>query len=91
MASGKLEFVLLRDVDDAVQQAVIGVCTPRRFARREVVFDDGDPGDCLHLVVSGRFAVRVTTPRGDGVTLRVIGTGGGAGVTVRPPRTAPTG
>ena len=76
MSSGKLEFVLLCDVDDAAQQAVIGACTPRRFARREVVFHEGDPGDCLHLVVSGRFAVRVTTPRGDGVTLRVIGTGG---------------
>jgi CRP-like cAMP-binding protein len=75
MSSGKLEFALLRDVDDAMQRAVIGACTPRRFTRREVVFHEGDPGDCLHLVVSGRFAVRVTTPRGDGVTLRVIGAG----------------
>ena len=79
MSSGKLEFALLRDVDDAVQRAVIGACTPRRFTRREVVFHEGDPGDCLHLVVSGRFAVRVTTPRGDGVTLRVIGAGGVVG------------
>jgi CRP/FNR family transcriptional regulator, cyclic AMP receptor protein len=75
MSSSSLEFALLRDLDDAARRTLIAACTPRRFARREVVFHEGDPGDCLHLVVSGRFAVRVTTPRGDAATLRVIGAG----------------
>src|SRR5690242_5497932 len=75
MSSAALDFVLLRDLDETARRTLLAACTPRRFARREVVFHEGDPGDCLHLVVSGRFAVRVTTPRGDGVTLRVIGAG----------------
>ena len=50
--------------------------TSRRvFKRHEVVFHDGDPGDTLHLIVKGHFAVRVTTPLGDVATLRVLGPG----------------
>lgn len=47
----------------------------RRFARKEVVFHEGDPGDTLHLVQSGHVAVRITTPLGDIATLTVVGPG----------------
>src|SRR4029453_16032731 len=47
----------------------------RTFARGEVVFHRGDPGNALHLVSSGRFAVRITTPLGDTATLAVRGRG----------------
>ena len=47
----------------------------RRFKRNEVVFHDGDPGDTLHIVMKGHFAVRITTPLGDTATLRVVGPG----------------
>jgi len=43
----------------------------RTFARGEVVFHEGDPGDSLHRVTRGRFAARVTTPRGDVATFAV--------------------
>ena len=36
----------------------------RTFARGEIVFHEGDPGDSLHRVARGRFAARITTPRG---------------------------
>ncbi len=39
------------------------------------MFHDGDPGDTLHLIVKGHFAVRMTTPLGDVATLRVCGPG----------------
>jgi CRP-like cAMP-binding protein len=39
------------------------------------VFHDGDPGDTLHIVASGHFAVRVTTAVGDTALLRVLGPG----------------
>lgn len=47
----------------------------RRYGRREVVFHEGDLGDCLHVIVTGRVAVRVTTPLGDVATLTVLGPG----------------
>jgi CRP/FNR family transcriptional regulator, cyclic AMP receptor protein len=47
----------------------------RRFKRSEVVFHDGDPGETLHLVVRGHFAVRITTPLGQTAALRILGPG----------------
>jgi len=47
----------------------------RTFGKGEVVFHDGDPGDTLHLIDKGRFAVRVTTFHGDVATLVVVGEG----------------
>jgi CRP/FNR family transcriptional regulator, cyclic AMP receptor protein len=47
----------------------------RKFSRGEVVFHEGDPGDSLHRVTSGRFAARVTTPLGDIATFTVHGPG----------------
>jgi len=47
----------------------------RHFAAGEVVFHAGDPADCMHLVRSGRFAVRIGTEFGDVATLNVVGPG----------------
>jgi CRP/FNR family transcriptional regulator, cyclic AMP receptor protein len=47
----------------------------RKFSRGEVVFHEGDPGDSLHRVTTGRFAARVTTPLGDVATFAVHGPG----------------
>lgn len=44
----------------------------RRFARGEVIFHEGDPGDTMHLVARGHVAVRATTPLGDVAMLRVL-------------------
>jgi CRP/FNR family cyclic AMP-dependent transcriptional regulator len=43
----------------------------RKFSRGEIVFHEGDPGDSLHRVSSGRFAARITTPLGDVATFAV--------------------
>jgi CRP/FNR family transcriptional regulator, cyclic AMP receptor protein len=56
-------------------EAVLGVARRRTFSKGEVVFHRGDPGDSLHLVAAGRFAVRVMTPVGDVATLRICGPG----------------
>lgn len=47
----------------------------RRFARKEVIFHEGDPGGTLHLVQAGHVAVRVHTPMGDIATLAILGPG----------------
>lgn len=72
---GVLDFTLLRGLDADDRRTLLGACTPRRFDRREVVFHVGDPGDCLHLVVSGRFAARMPSADGDTVTLGLVGPG----------------
>lgn len=45
---------------------------PRTYKRGQVVFNDADVGDCLHLVSTGRLAVEGSTPSGLSVTFRVI-------------------
>jgi len=54
---------------------VIAIARRRVFARGEVVFHDGDPSDSLHLVLKGRFAIKVVTARGDVAVLWVCGPG----------------
>ena len=64
---------LLDMLDDDEQREVLAAARRRRFKRNEVVFHDGDVGDTLHLVVSGHFAIRITTPMGDQAMVRVFG------------------
>jgi CRP/FNR family cyclic AMP-dependent transcriptional regulator len=47
----------------------------RRFAKGETIFHHGDPADSLHLLATGRVAVRVLTPQGDQAILTVLGPG----------------
>lgn len=47
----------------------------RTYARGEVLVRTGDPSDSLHLVESGRLAVRVDTEGGDTAMLNVLGPG----------------
>jgi response regulator RpfG family c-di-GMP phosphodiesterase len=70
--------------------ALAGSARPRRYAAGETVFEEGSPGDCLHLVVGGAFEVRRT----EGAELYVLaelGPGhafGELAVLDRTPRTA---
>ena len=64
---------LLVGVSDAERQHLMSVARRRRFDRHEVVFHRDDPADSLHLIVKGRFAVRIMTPVGDTVTISVLG------------------
>jgi CRP-like cAMP-binding protein len=66
---------LLSDVPEEDVRLLLTVARRRRFERGEVVFHRDDPGDSLHLIVSGRFAVRVMTPLGDMVWIAVRGPG----------------
>jgi len=70
-----VEWRLLEGVPADQVRELLQVARRRRFARNEVVFHRDDPGDCLHLIQRGRFAVRVMTPLGDTATLAVRGPG----------------
>jgi CRP-like cAMP-binding protein len=64
---------LFGGLDDEARRDVWSRMRRRRFARGEVIFHEGDPGDSLHLIVKGRVSVRTSTPRGDRAILRVLG------------------
>ena len=70
-----MRWDLLEGLPQDEVQLLLSYAHRRRFARGEVVFHQDDPGDSLHLVTSGRFAVRVTTPVGETVTVAVRGPG----------------
>lgn len=74
-----LESKLFSGLPEAEIRRLVAAARRRTFARHEVVFHRDDPGDTLHLVSKGRFAVRMTTPVGDTVTLAVLGSGEGFG------------
>ncbi len=71
-----MEWPLLADVPPDDLRQVLSIARRRTFARHEVVFHRGDPADTLHLVVTGRFGVTITTPLGDTALLAVHGQGG---------------
>ena len=64
---------LFERLEDDARREVWAHMRRRRFARGEVLFHQGDPGDSLHLIVKGRVSVRTATPRGDRAILRVLG------------------
>lgn len=70
-----MDWPLLQEVPEDDRRRVLAAARLRRFARGEVVFHEGDPGDTLHLISKGRVAVRVTTPLGDTATLAILGAG----------------
>ncbi len=69
------DFQMLSVLDDEQRRALLQQARRRRFKRNEIVFHDGDPGDTVHLVTKGHFAIRIATPLGDVATVRVVGPG----------------
>jgi CRP/FNR family transcriptional regulator, cyclic AMP receptor protein len=70
-----VEWRLLADVPPEDVRELLTIARRRTFSRGEVVFHRGDPADSLHLIVQGRFAVRITTPLGDTALIAVHGAG----------------
>lgn len=70
-----MRWTLLEGLPEEEAREVISRSRRRRFARREVVFHQGDPANALHLIAKGRFAVRAITPLGDTATFTVLGPG----------------
>jgi CRP/FNR family transcriptional regulator, cyclic AMP receptor protein len=70
-----VEWQLLEGASDEDVRQLLQIARRRRFARNEVVFHRDDPGDSVHLIDKGRFAVRVMTPLGDIATMAIRGPG----------------
>ena len=70
-----MDWPLLADLPAEEVREVLQVARRRHFSRNEVVFHRDDPGDSLHLIVKGRFAIRVMTPLGETATIAIRGPG----------------
>ena len=70
-----MQWRLLEDVPGEQVRELLALARRRRFSRNEVVFHRDDPGDSVHLINTGRFAIRVMTPLGDTATIAVRGPG----------------
>jgi CRP-like cAMP-binding protein len=70
-----VRWELLAGLTDQQREAVLATTRPRQFRARDVLFLEGEPGDTLHFVVSGRVAVRALTPSGENATFALMGPG----------------
>lgn len=67
-----MQFSILASLPDDARRTLLANARRRSFARGEVVVHEGDPADSLHLVASGRLAVRVSLASGHVATLRLL-------------------
>jgi CRP-like cAMP-binding protein len=74
-----VDVALLASLAEPERSRVLAACRPCHLARGATLFREGDPGDSLHVVESGRLAVEVSTETGDVVMLDVVGPGGVVG------------
>lgn len=70
-----MRWPLLESIPDDEARLVLSQARRRTFGRGEVVFHQGDPADTLHLIASGRLAVKAQTPLGEAVTFTILGPG----------------
>lgn len=70
-----MQWRLVTGVPEEEVRRLLSIARRRRFSRHEVVFHRDDPGDSLHLINKGRFAIRIMTPLGETVTIGVRGPG----------------
>jgi CRP/FNR family cyclic AMP-dependent transcriptional regulator len=75
-----VEWALLRGLSEEEVEHVLRLARRRRFARREVVWHEGDRAEAIHLIRSGRIAIRVLTALGEVATVGVLGPGEAAGL-----------
>ena len=70
-----MQWRLTEGVPESDVQELLSIARRRTFSRNEVVFHRDDPGDSMHLVAKGRFALQIMTPLGDTATIGIRGPG----------------
>jgi CRP-like cAMP-binding protein len=80
---------LLAGLPEDDVRRVLSKCRRRKFRRGDVIFHEGDPADTLHLVVSGKVAIRITTALGDTATIDLTSAGDVVGEQALLPPAAP--
>lgn len=70
-----VSWTLLASLDEHSRAEVLSRCRRRNFERGELLCRQGDPGESMHLIETGRLSVSASLPSGDRVTLRILGPG----------------
>ena len=70
-----MQWRLFEGIPDEEVWELLKMARRRTFRKGEIVVHQNDPADSLHLIVKGRFTVRVMTPLGESATLAVVGPG----------------
>lgn len=70
-----MDWPLLASLDQGERQQILDRTRRRDFEPGETIVQEGDPSDSLHLVASGRLAVRITTTDGENATINLLGPG----------------
>ncbi len=75
-----MDWELLQGLPEEEADQVLAAGRRRRFARREMIWHEGDRADTFHVIRSGRIAIQGTTSEGNLVTMAILGPGGAAGL-----------
>jgi CRP-like cAMP-binding protein len=70
-----MKWGLLSSLPEGDRQKVISAARRRSFRRGSALVREGDRADSLHLIDSGRVAVRAVRPSGERVTLNILSSG----------------
>jgi CRP/FNR family cyclic AMP-dependent transcriptional regulator len=71
----RMHWELLAPLSETERDQVLRSARRRTFRAHDIVVHEGDPADAMHLVISGRLAVCVTTPSGQNATLSILSPG----------------
>jgi len=64
---------VLRNLPEDVVVLVERASRRRRYSANEVIFHEGDPADCLHIVTKGHVVIVVNTPLGQQLAFKIHG------------------
>ena len=53
---------LFKDLPPEVQDAIVGLVREKKFSEGVEIFKEGDPGDCLYLISSGKVRISKQVP-----------------------------
>ena len=67
-----MRWAILDAVDPEQARALLAVARRKEFGRGQPIFTEGEYGDSLYLLETGKVAVRVSTPDGEVATLRIL-------------------
>jgi CRP/FNR family cyclic AMP-dependent transcriptional regulator len=66
---------LFRGVTDTDLAAIVPMLRQRRFKTGETIFHEGDPGDSMHVIASGRAKISIESLEGEEAILVTLGPG----------------
>jgi CRP/FNR family transcriptional regulator, cyclic AMP receptor protein len=66
---------LFRGVGDADLELIAPMLRQRRFRAGETIFHEGDPGDAMHVIASGRAKISIESNEGEEAILVTLGPG----------------